>query len=467
MTRRRSGLRAQSKFLLISLAFSLGCASDRSHEYRSAFERGDYAKAIRVLEELEKRHPRDAHLYAMERGIASLAGGDVAGSLRALKSARDRVDELGTDYGAFFKSALLDDTALKYEAADYEQVVMRALLAVVDLMSGGQDANAYALQVLERQEEIRSSFKDESGNNPKQGYKLVAFGSYLSGMLSEESPLKVSSARRAYARVREIEPDLPFIDADIERVTNGRHSEPGHGVVRVIALVGRAPFRVETESPVTQDVLAILQLVWQIHRGGVILPMITRVKIPALAFHGDNPTEVHVYADGAGVGATGTVTSVDQTAGREFEAMHEHIVARAALRRAVKITITEGVRGAVTDRPRGHKYEEGDSLLDFGISLLGNLWTAAESADLRCWSLLPAAFQVLRVELPAGEHEIVLRAGRDGMAVGREQRIRVLVRDGYNTYVVGVAPTLEGGPPPRTSDSLEGDFSGVDATPVQ
>ena len=46
-------------------------------------------------------------------------------------------------------------------------------------------------------------------------------------------------------------------------------------------------------------------------------------------------------------------------------------------------------------------------------------------------------------------------------AVGPPQTVRVYVRDGYNTYVLGLLPTLEGGPQPLTSDPAELDPTGT------
>ena len=43
-------------------------------------------------------------------------------------------------------------------------------------------------------------------------------------------------------------------------------------------------------------------------------------------------------------------------------------------------------------------------------TLLGVAWEATEAADTRCWGLLPDRIQVLRVELPAGTHQLALAA---------------------------------------------------------
>jgi hypothetical protein len=65
---------------------------------------------------------------------------------------------------------------------------------------------------------------------------------------------------------------------------------------------------------------------------------------------------------------------------------------------------------------------------------------------------MPAYLQAVRIEMPAGEYTVTLRAARDGHAVGAPQQVRVRVRDGFNTYVLGIAPTLAGGATPMTSD---------------
>ena len=89
------------------------------------------------------------------------------------------------------------------------------------------------------------------------------------------------------------------------------------------------------------------------------------------------------------------------------------------------------------------------------IDLFGLIWTGSERADLRCWSLLPETFQAARLEVSAGDHELVFRVGRNGHPTAAAQKVRVHVRDGYNTYVLVLAPTLGGGPPPLTSQPAD------------
>ncbi len=62
---------------------------------------------------------------------------------------------------------------------------------------------------------------------------------------------------------------------------------------------------------------------------------------------------------------------------------------------------------------------------------------ATENAGTRCWGLLPDTIQVLRLELPVGQHTLALRpVGRNGQPTGPAIPQSVTVLDGRNTYVV-------------------------------
>ena len=74
---------------------------------------------------------------------------------------------------------------------------------------------------------------------------------------------------------------------------------------------------------------------------------------------------------------------------------------------------------------------------------------------MRSWSLLPARLQALRVELPPGEHSVSLRAGAPGgQAVGPTSEVRLRIQQGYNTYLIGVVPTLQSQPTTVSSASV-------------
>jgi hypothetical protein len=440
--------------ILVAVALLASCAADPLLQVRRDFAGGRYELARGELSRLAESDTKNGHLWRLERSVTSLALAKPKEAIDDLRRARDILDDLqGNDYSGWFQSVLLDDTRLAYQGADFEIVLVRALLALSALMTGeANDAGAYALQVGAKQREIIDGFATREGRKPKEAYKLVAFGSYLRGIL-DEGALKFDVAQKSYERVRELEPSFAFNQENIGRITEGHISAKGNGVVHVLGLVGRGPFRVESDEPVTRDAFAIAQIMWAIFRDRATIPNIASVKIPRLAYYTDNPTELHVEVDGRAVGTTAVITDVEETARREFEAMKPHILARAVIRRAVKVVVTEGVKEAARSRD-DREYRNENVLADLAISGAGLLWAALESADLRCWSLLPASFQVLRLELPEGEHDIVFRAGHRGNAFGPPQRIRVYVSDGYNTYVSVMTPTADGGPTPQSSQTV-------------
>ncbi len=82
------------------------------------------------------------------------------------------------------------------------------------------------------------------------------------------------------------------------------------------------------------------------------------------------------------------------------------------------------------------------------FNVVGVAWEATESADTRCWGLLPDKIQVLRIELPAGEHQLTLQPTNVNGARrwATSETVRVQVRDGRNTYVLANFPDARSSP---------------------
>ena len=64
---------------------------------------------------------------------------------------------------------LTDDTHSAYAGEDYEKVLIRAMLAISNLMSGGDDATAYSLQTDEKQERIIQERQGRIGQQSETG----------------------------------------------------------------------------------------------------------------------------------------------------------------------------------------------------------------------------------------------------------------------------------------------------------
>lgn len=224
----------------------------------------------------------------------------------------------------------------------------------------------------------------------------------------------------------------------------------GTGALWILTLTGRGPFLEETVvAHPAEALLLILKQIWAHQENRVTFPIVTGIRVPALRFYADNPTDVHVAVDGKEAGVTGTLTDIEKTAEIEFATMSDMIQAKAIFRRAVKLVMGELLKNQI-DRSRNDDWKS--LLVDVGVAI----WSGTEQADLRSWSLLPARLQALRVELPPGEHTVELRAGGPGgQAVGPATQLRVRVQQGYNTYLVGLVPTLQGPSTILSSDAVQ------------
>lgn len=460
----------------------VACSTPDMGAVRQAYFEGDYPAAIEKLEKFERSDSDNRHRWLLEKAIVQLTMGDPRSAAASLRTARDRMrrfdrydHETFTDVGRILENAwsfLADDRVRNYEPADYETQLVFALLATTELLLSGVDAQAYTLQGLERSQRIQSEIANDStelfeaiesyrgihGDNPKEAYRLVGFGDFLRATVLEESPTRVSEAERAYARAFELSPDYPYAKEDLARVRGEIRPADGTGTVWVIGLTGRGPFLSEivVDHP-AESILLVLKQIWSYQERRVSFPFVTGIRVPELRFHLDNPAALRVDVAGRS-GLTGTVTDIDKTAEIEFSAMRDTIVARAVFRRAVKLVLGELLKNQLQPRrSRRNSYGYGgygiESLL---IDISVAIWSSVERADLRSWSLLPARLQALRIELPAGEHTLEIRpTDATGQPVGPLEEIRVSVHQGRNTYVIGVAPTLNSPPTVLSSATHE------------
>lgn len=416
--------------LLVLPAFAAGCAThaDRLREVRSAFYAGSVETAAIQLDQYAKRYGGEADVFKLDRAVVELAAGRPRDAERMLREVRDSFDHY--EQGSLAESAavmLTDDTHSAYAGEDYEKILIRALLSLSSLMSGGDDARAYALQVSDIQQRIIQAGADPSGENPKMAYKRVALGEYLHGMLCEVSHMDYDDAARSWAKVCSWEQPFPYGPGDVQRAMHGHHSERGNGVLYVFALVGRGPYKVETSEMPSTVSLLIADRILSATSKHTLPPTIAPVKVPKVVVSGNSMGAVVVSVDQRPAGATATITDVGQLAVQQYEAIYPRVLARAVVRRVVKKGVVYGAKETLKVGNEG--------LTNVAMDVGGIIWEATESADTRCWGLLPDRIQVLRLELPAGDHRIGLRPdGGYGALAQNETNVRII--DGRNTYML-------------------------------
>jgi hypothetical protein len=416
--------------LLLSIA-TAGCStySDRLAEIRTGYFNGDLVFARRALDEaFEKGKHGEGDVLKLERAMIELAEGRPKDAEHTLREVRDRFDELdGVDLGEKAWTMLSDDNAQAYAGEDYEKVLVRAMLAISNLLSDGQDAQAYALQVIDKQQEIIDRGADENGENPKLAYQRVALGPYLQGVVREATHVNFDDAARAHALVCSWQPDFKYGPYDVERAVHGRHSAPGNGVLYVFAFVGTGPMKVETIEVPTQISMLIADRVLSHNLNQSLPPTIAPVPVPKVVNFESPVSNVRVAVNGHPTGVTETVTDVGKLAVQQYEAIYPQVIARAIVRRAVKKGIVYGAK-ELTGTDKG-------SLGSIAFDVAGVIWEATESADTRSWGLLPDKIQVLRIELPAGRHEITLQP-YGGALAGTPTTKSVEILNGDNSYML-------------------------------
>src|SRR5690606_2043121 len=116
---------------------------------------------------------------------------------------------------------------------------------------------SYALQTLAKQEQLRIAAQSRWGEAIPESYAVPPVAPYLRGAIRDATFHDYDDAVRGYEQAAALLPEATWLQRDIERARHGVHSPSGHGVVLVIALVGRGPYKIEVEERATQEALLI------------------------------------------------------------------------------------------------------------------------------------------------------------------------------------------------------------------
>jgi len=426
-----ASLRSLAVPLAAALAATAGCAPHvvRLQPVRAAFQRGDVAAAERLLATDIDRSPHDADVLLLDRAVVALADGRPAEAERMLRRVRDHFEEVEEADAAEEGAALLsDDGALAYAGADHEKVLVGALLAIANLMQDGDDAEAYTLQVVEKQRQVVAEAAQPDGTNPKASYRQVALAPYLRGVIREATHRHYDDAARGYAEVVAWEPEFRPGRAHLARAAGGSHSPRGHGVVHVFALVGHGPFKADVAEVPTSQALLIADQLASATQPAAVPPTVAPIRVPRVIAAPGNAGSVQVAVGDWSAGRTETITDVSRMAVEQEQATLPWVMGRAVARRTVK-------KGTIFGVKQGLGLNSG--LPAVALDVAGIAWEAAERADTRCWSLLPDRIEVLRLELPVGRHDLVLTPlDRGGSPLGSPVIQGVNVADGRNTYLL-------------------------------
>jgi hypothetical protein len=431
---------------MLCLVSSIGCSTHakRVSLSRSLFYDGQLEACRDRLEKLHKSHRQDRDVTNLDLAVVDLLDGRTEQAESRLKAVRDRFDRLEQESLSEKTLAMwTDDTARSYAGEDYEKILIRVYLALANLMRDGIDAESYTLQIQDKHEAVMQKLWGETpvDTNSKK-FTGLPIGFYLRGMLREQTHLDYDDALRSYSQVAELLPACQAIQGDIQRVTQGVHSESGNGVLYVFAMVGRGPYKIESVEQPTSDALLIADRIISAVGPYKLPPTIAPIKVPRVTVPDSDIEGVRVTVHDQAVGSTVSIADIDQLALETSQAARNQLIARAVARRVIKKATVAAVKQQTSS----------NGLTSLGLDAAGVAWEALESADTRCWGLLPRSIQVLRIELPAGSHWLSLAPEYLGQIGRTDTRRQVSIVDGRNTYVIGWFPDTF--TPPRVLTSL-------------
>jgi len=423
-----------------------GCASQYSEHLqpvRNSFYEGEVTAAREKLNQRVKKAPeKEKDVLMLNDAILEMTDGNIQKAQSNLLTVRDHFEEL--EAAALKKSTenvlqyWTDDNMTSYPGEDYEKVMLLSMLAISELLMDGTDAQAYAYQISAKQDEIvkRGEITDPNDSNrkinPKLNYPRIPLGPYLQGILWEETYTNQEEAARCYEKVVQWLPGFKQGKIDLERAEKGVHSQPGHGVIYVFAFVGRGPCKEQVDSPATQFSLLIADQIFSACSKYSVPPTLAPVPIPAIVTEETGIHAVCVDVDGCNEAKTETIADINKMARDQFEIIKDQIIARAVMRRIVK-------KGTIY---MAKEIGQVNNWISLAADVGGVVYEASETADTRCWGLLPARIQVARIELPIGQHELSLYAcNATDRRLGMKSKVKVNVLNNRNTYVLANFPS--------------------------
>lgn len=425
--------------LLLLTGCSAGCAthSHRLSGIRDDFYSGKIDNAARDIDALLATEKQDAEALRLDRAIVELSSGQPEKAEETLRKVRDQLDHLEqADAREQIMAMVRDDQSVAWAGDDYEKVLIRTYLALTNLMNGGDDASAYTLQADQKQNEIIARIEREHQEaNSQLDFKRVALGPYIHAALLEERHTDYDDIERSRLKVVSWETDFRDGKNDLHRAQHGRHSTPGNGVLYVFCMVGRGPHKVEAVEVPTQAAMLIADRILSEVLEQELTPTVAPIKVPVVQPGRSLISHVSVRMGTEELGTTATITDVSKFAVQQSQANLPDAIARAVVRRTLKKAAMYAVKektGANTS-----------AATDLALTLAGIAWEAAENADTRCWGLLPDQIQVLRIELPAGEHQLTLSPSTGHGVAGRSEDVDVRIEDGRNTYLMATIPDTE------------------------
>jgi len=424
-------------FILLTLLFSLSCASTQSSKKQyiginKKLISHDYAGALNQIESAKGKYYKEKEkaLYYVDAGMLYHYNGNFEKSNNLLSKAESAFDELYTkslSRGA--ASMLLNDNVLEYSGEDYEDVYLNVFKAL-NYVELNKFDDAFVeirkinekLSLLEQKHKKMAkqynSSKDKKKDftTGKNKFHNSALGRYLS-MLLYRAEGKMDDARIDKEKIDEawqLQSQIyNFSKPDLQNAL----TRTDKAKLNVIAFSGRAPDKkantlyihtekdlivigTTKENPRGKQNLNTLDLIdWD----GVKKGYHFKFQLPFLKARNSNIGRIEVVVDGKTAADLQRIESIEKVALETFKIKEPLIYLKTITR-----TVLKGLFAAKRKQEMEKKIN--NDLLGFAARLATDaIVDATENADLRISSFFPGFSSIAEIDVEPGVHNIKVK----------------------------------------------------------
>jgi hypothetical protein len=433
----QSGL-FNSAILAIVLSMS-GCTSIQFKDLFSGYAKqmekvrvaqlsGNFTQAETLVDDLSSAQ-NNYSLSLLEKGRLHFLANDWQASKDAFNLAYVKIEEenakakIRLGRGLANATAMVsNDNVIAYDVPAYEQSMLHSYQALNYLYLGSLEnalveirrANLVQENALAENAKQLQDAEDKFNQNAlKQPYPSMdamigklkngfqnAYTFYLSGILYEAAN-QPNDAYIDYKRALEIYPDNRFLQQDVLRLATQLH------MLDDLALFTAkfGPYKTADNAATNGDVVVILEygVVNYKEELSLNLPIFTR-RNDMRFFSFSLP----VYQGALASSKTLSVNVADHTYQSQEIVRLQSLASKQLQEQLPALVTRQALRVVAKEQLRSSMSKEGG---DVGNILAGLYNLASEHADTRSWLTLPDGVQILRLSLPAGQHNLSLEYG--------------------------------------------------------
>jgi hypothetical protein len=380
------------------LGFGLqGCVSARMSDRKidQLFRESKYHEASEYLKaQIGASGPgspgsEDELLYLLDAGLALHQAGEYEASNAYFALAEKHAGL--NDYTSVSEEVgtlLTGENTKVYRGELFEKVLIHVYKALNDAVMGKiESALVEARLVHRRLEEIRAEGEPLLQQN--------AFARYLSAVLYEAEG-EWNDAYVDYKKTRELLPQRSFVGRDLWRVAGilGMPDEMERWKAEY-SLQGPDIDRKQNGPLSRRSGLGEVIVIFQNGLAPEKRPDPFYPSIPRFVARFNPVSEAEVFLDGRQVGKTQVLHDVEATAIANLDQKKAAIIAKRLAGRVAKAVVADQVRRRTNNEVLG-------ALTELVLVL-------SDQADTRSWSLLPRDFQIFRIAVEPGTHDLQLR----------------------------------------------------------